>query len=107
MAVKPLIITDDGAMLDDLLRVAAAAGVDVEHAREPESRALWRASPVVMLDAALVGRAVDASLARRSGVVVVTSGTPHAELWELCVRLGADRTVVLQDSEEELIELLS
>jgi secretion/DNA translocation related CpaE-like protein len=107
MAVKPLIITDDAPVLDDLLRVAAAAGVDVTHAREPESRALWRASPIVLLDAALVGRAVGASLPRRTGVVVVTSGPPGARLWELCVRLGVDQIVVLQDSEEELIELLS
>ena len=107
MADTPLIITDDGPMLDDLLRVAAAAGVDVTHTREPESRALWRASPVVLLDAALVSRAVDASLPRRTGVVVVAAEPPRPELWELCVRLGVDRTLVLHESEQVLIELLS
>jgi len=107
MTDKPLIITDDELVLDDLLRVAAAAGVDVTHAREPESRALWRDASVVLLDSALVGRAVAAGLPRRPGVVVVAAGPPHSEPWELCVRLGVDRTVLLHESEETLIDLLS
>jgi secretion/DNA translocation related CpaE-like protein len=104
---RPLIITDDELVLDDLLRVAAAAGVEVTHSREPESRGLWRSAAVVLLDAALVRRAVDARLARRAGVTVVTNAEPRAELWELCVRLGVERTVLLDGSEELLIELMS
>ena len=104
---RPLLITDDEVVLDDLLRVAAAAGVEVTHRREPESRALWRSASVVLLDAALVPRAVEANLGRRAGVVVVAAAEPVAGLWELCVRLGVDRTLVLNNSEELLIGLLS
>jgi len=107
MAGQPLIITDDEPLLDDLMRVAAAAGVDVTHNREPGSRIQWRAAGVILLDSALVSAAVDAALPRRPGVVVVASGSPRSELWELCVRLGVDRTVLLPESEEVLIELLS
>src|SRR6478672_4416743 len=104
---RPLIVTDDEQVLDDLLRVAAAAGVEVAHTREPESRALWRTASAVIIDAALVPRAVTAALPRRPGVVVVATAEPRAELWELCVRLGVDRTVLLDGCEEVLIELLS
>lgn len=104
---RPLVITDDELVLDDLLRVVAAAGVEVTHSREPESRARWRSASVVLLDAALVRRAVEAGLGRRAGVIVVAASEPHSELLELCVRLGAERIVLLETSEELLIGLLS
>jgi secretion/DNA translocation related CpaE-like protein len=107
MAGQPLIITDDGPLLDDLMRVAAAAGVDVTHTRHPDSRTQWRAAGLVLIDSAQVSAAVDAALPRRPGVVVVAAGPPPSELWELCVLLGVDRTVLLPASEETLIELLS
>ncbi len=104
---RPLIITDDVLVLDDLLRLAAAAGVEVSHAREPDSRARWRSAPLVLIDAGLVARAVDARLPRRSGVVVVSTAEPDSELWAHCVRLGVDRTLLLDRSDEVLIGLLS
>jgi secretion/DNA translocation related CpaE-like protein len=104
---RPLIITDDELVLDDLLRLAAAAGVEVTHAREPDSRGLWRSAPLVLIDAGLVPRAVSARLPRRSGVVMVAAAEPGSDLWALCVRLGVDRTAVLDRSEELLIGLLS
>src|ERR1700712_3439483 len=94
-------------MLDDLLRIAAAAGIDPAHSTGPESRALWRAAPLVLLDAALLRRAVDARLPRRAGVVVVAVAEPDADMWEMCVRIGADRTLMLAGSEQTLIGLLS
>jgi secretion/DNA translocation related CpaE-like protein len=107
MAERPLILTDDEDVLDDLLRVAAAAGVDVTHQPDPESRALWRTAPVILIDAALVPRAVELALSRRPGVVVVAAREPESELWELCVRLGAERTIVLPTAQEQLITVLS
>jgi secretion/DNA translocation related CpaE-like protein len=107
MADQPLIITDDDRLLDDLLRIAAAAGIDPAHRSAPESRALWRSASLVLLDAALVRQAIAARLPRRPGVVVIAVATPDAEMWEMCVRLGAERTVVLAGSEETLIGLLS
>ena len=101
MAGQPLIITDDELLLDDLLRVAAAAGVDVTHTREPDSRTLWRAAGVVLIDAALVSAAVDARPApARRGWWWWRRARRGSELWELCVRLGVDRTVLLPESEE-------
>jgi len=107
MNERPLVITDDEQVLDDLLRIAAAAGVEVTHSREPESRTPWRSAAVVLIDAALVPRAVLARHPRRPHVVVVTGAEPSSELWELCVQLGVDRTVRLERSADVLIGLLS
>jgi secretion/DNA translocation related CpaE-like protein len=104
---RPLLITDDELVLDDLLRIAAAAGVEVTHSRDPASRALWRSASVVLLDAALVRQAVDARMPRRAGVVAVSVGEPAPEWWEQCVRLGVERTMLLPGSEADLIGLLS
>ena len=107
MADRPLILTDNLALLDDLLRVAAAAEVEVDHHLDPDVRGKWRTAPVVLIDAAMVGRAVDLALPRRARVVVVATAEPESAVWELCVRLGAERTMVLPRSEEELISVLA
>lgn len=106
---RPLLITADGALLGDLQRIAAAAGVEVEHNADAVARAPWMTAPVVLLDAVLLRNAVHAGLPRRPGVVVVAAGEPPDEMWELCVRLGVERTVVLggTTSEQLLIDLLS
>ena len=92
---RPLIITDDDEVLEDLLRISAAAGVEVTHSRDPGQRGLWRSASLVLIDAPLVASAVSARLGRRPGVVVVAGDEPDAGLWEQCVRLGEDRTVTL------------
>ena len=107
MGEQPLIITGDERLLEDLLRIAAAAGVEPAHSTEPQSRAQWRAASLVLLDAALARRVAEARMPRRAGVVIVCVAPPDAELWELCVRLGVERTLVLAGSEEVLIGLLA
>ena len=104
---RPLIVTANDALLDDAMRLAAAAGVEVAHTREPATRTLWRTAPVVLLDAELVRAAVDARMPRRPGVVVLFDAPPPDTVWELCVRLGVDRTMHVHRSEVELIELLA
>ncbi|HEY5881746.1 MAG TPA: septum site-determining protein Ssd [Nakamurella sp.] len=104
---RPLIVTADDGLLDDALRIAAAAGVELVHSREPGSRLLWRTAPVVLLDAELVRAAVDARMPRRPGVVVVFDAPAPEAMWELCVRLGVEKTVHVHQGEVELIELLA
>lgn len=104
---RPLIVTADDALLDDLLRVAAAAGVDVVHSREVGTRTLWRAAPVVLIDAALVRDAVAVGMPRRPGVVMVFGAEPIESIWQLCVSLGVERSLPVAGSEVELIELLA
>ena len=104
---RPLVVTADEALLDDALRIAAAAGVDVVHSREPGPGSLWRAAPVILLDPSLVRAAIEARVPRRAGVVVVFDAQPPDEIWELCVRLGVEKSMHVHRSEVELIELLT
>ncbi len=104
---RPLLVTDDDVVVDDVLRVAAAAGVELDHDRGRVSRAQWQSAPLVILDAAGVESAVAARLHRRPGVIVVTPDSPSPNLFELCVRLGVDRTLPVRGAEELLISILS
>jgi secretion/DNA translocation related CpaE-like protein len=105
---RPLIVTDDLALLDDLLRLAAAAGVEVEvmHDATKLRRAWVRASQVVIgADRAVA--CVEAALPRRSGVVLVGADLDDATVWEPAVRLGAEQVVFLPDAEAWLVDLLA
>jgi len=104
---RPLVITDDDEMLDELLRIAAAAGTELSHARAPESPALWRSADLVLIDARQVRAAVLAGLPRRRGVVAIADAPPDGETWEYCVVLGVERTVLLAAADALLIELLA
>ncbi len=106
MDTRPLIVTDDDVMLDDLLRVAAAAGVEVMHAVDPGARAAWRSAAVVLLDENLIPAAIGAGLAPRQGVVAVGRAEPDALLLKQCLRLGVDRTLTVGD-DDALIDLLA
>ncbi len=107
MDTRPLVVTDDEDLLDELLRIAAAAGVEINHARTPDNRALWRSAPVVLLDARHVRGAVLAQLPRRPGVVVVAASEPDGNVWEHCVLLGVERTVLLPQAEDLLVAVLA
>jgi hypothetical protein len=66
---RPVALVGDEPVLDDLLRLAAAAGCELE--RVPDVAALrgcWANAPLVLLDAAGAGAAAPTGLARRSGV---------------------------------------
>lgn len=107
MDARPLVVTDDEDLLDDLLRIAAAAGVEITHARTADSRTFWRSAPVVLLDARQVRAAVLARLPRRSGVIVVAATEPDGNVWEHCVLLGVERTVLLPQAEDLLVAVLA
>lgn len=107
MDARPLVITDDAELLQDLLRIAAAAGVDVDHSRAPDSRLAWRSASVILLDALLVRAAVLAGLPRRTGVIVVAAVEPDGGIWEHCVLLGVERTVLLPAAEDALVAVLA
>lgn len=107
MDARPLIVTRNDLMLDDLLRVAAAAGVEVAHGIDPGARMAWRSAAVVLVDLDLVGAAVTASLAPRAGVIAVGRVEPDAAVLQQCLRLGVERTVALGDDDDILIDLLA
>jgi secretion/DNA translocation related CpaE-like protein len=66
----PLIVTEDAELLDDLLRLCAAAGARPEvHHGVPEGRGSWEAAPLVLVGDDAAWRLRGA--ARRRGVVLV------------------------------------
>ncbi len=105
---SPLIITSDETLLDELLRLAAAAGVVPDVA--PDVRAglrAWAAAPVVLLGADLAEEMAGIGPPRRGAVHIVTlSGVPD-EMFRTAVTVGAQNVAELPRSASWVIELLS
>lgn len=115
-SVRPLIVTADEDLLDDLLRLAAAAGVDVDVAPDPPTaRSRWPAAPLVVVgDDQAAGLAALAPT-RRHGVYVVTRalagpggiGTGSGEVWRHGMALGAEHVLVFPDDDSWLADRLA
>ena len=101
---RPLVVSADEELLDDLLRLLAAAGTEPEVATGgPALRRAHRDAPLVLLGAdALSGGAVRA-LPRRPGVVVVSGRPLPATGWAAAVEVGAERVAVLPEDEAWLL----
>ncbi|MFD9643185.1 septum site-determining protein Ssd, partial [Streptomyces sp. NPDC059082] len=103
---KPLIVTEDLGLLDDLLRLCAAAGVEPEvHHRVPERRASWTDPPLVLVgdDAAAHCRGA----VRRPGTLLVARDRDDPGLWRLAVELGAESVLRLPGAESLLVDRLA
>ncbi|MFF3316569.1 septum site-determining protein Ssd [Streptomyces sp. NPDC003035] len=105
----PLIVTEDLALLDDLLRLCAAAGADPEvHHTVPEHRASWADAPLVLVGEDAAKRCRGA--ARRQGVILVGRGAEDREdpeVWRRAVEIGADCVLRLPDAESWLVDRIA
>jgi secretion/DNA translocation related CpaE-like protein len=118
MAETILIVTEDEILLDDLLRLCAAAGAEAEVAHGAPERAAggtwgaaarWEQAPLVLVgdDCARAGT-LGADLSgtpaarRRAGVLLVGRDLDDPGVWERGSRLGAEGVVVLPDAEHWL-----
>ncbi|HEV2782474.1 MAG TPA: septum site-determining protein Ssd [Actinophytocola sp.] len=105
---RPVALVDDGELLDDVLKLAAAAGCQVE--RLPDATAVrqhWNTAPLLILDASGVRECVELRLPRRGSVLVVTATQPSEELWRDAVAVGARHVVELPGGEEWLVSALA
>ena len=124
----PLIITEDTELLDDLLRLCAAAGAtpEVHHSvpgtighgagapgspapRLPATsgpRGGWDAAPLVLVgdDAA---RRLRGGALRRRGVVLVGRDQDDSGIWQRAVEIGADHVLMLPDGEQWLVDRIA
>ncbi|ASO17934.1 secretion/DNA translocation related CpaE-like protein [Actinoalloteichus hoggarensis] len=101
---RVLVLTRDGDLLDELLRMAAAAGCEVE--RLPDAvaaRKPWKTTPLVVLDAVSVIEVAEASLPRRAGVVVVCVSPPAEDVWRCAVTLGACAVLMVPRDEDRIV----
>jgi secretion/DNA translocation related CpaE-like protein len=101
---RPLVVSADEELLDDLLRLLAAAGAEAELATGgPALRRAHRHAPLVLVGADALAAGVLQSLPRRPGVVVVTTGELPAAEWAAAVEVGAERVAMLPVDESWLL----
>ncbi len=115
---RPLIVTSDAVLLDDLLRLAALAGVEPVVAADADAAVpVWASAPVVLVGADCAdspgtsresaGRRGCAGLPRRRRVVVVSRDLDDGDIWRRAVGVGAEHVAVLPDAEAWLVDLLA
>ena len=87
----PLIVTRDEALLDELLRLSAAAGVVPEVVPDVTAALrAWASAPLVFVGVDLAAGLAGAKPARRDSVHVVAIGGVPDEAFKLAVDLGAE-----------------
>lgn len=100
---RPLVVTADADLLDELLRIAAAAGTEVDVAPDPvAARPRWSRAPLVVVGADQAAACLRARLPRRQALVLAGPGPG----WELAESLGAEYVVELPEAEEWLLRKL-
>ncbi|GAA3730833.1 septum site-determining protein Ssd [Salinactinospora qingdaonensis] len=118
---RPLLVTDDPELLDDLLRLAAAADVEVTVAHTAAHAAReWRRVPLVVVGTDLVAPVATLEPERHPNVVVVARA-PAVEMapptladadnsdraWRAVLGVGARELLSLPHEESRLVDLLA
>lgn len=86
-------------MLDELLSLAAEAGVEVEVAADPTAaRTSYSSAPLVLIGDGSVAACARANFTHRPGVVVVTLDDQLDRVWPYAEALRVDRVVQLPDA---------
>ncbi len=105
---SPLIVTRDDTLLDELLRLSAAAGVVPEVATDGQAALrAWSAAPIVLLGADLANALARIGPPRRVGVHIVSWGGVPDEIFRTALAVGAENVAELPRSESWVIEALS
>jgi secretion/DNA translocation related CpaE-like protein len=107
---RPLLITSDPVLLDDVIRLAAAAGVDMS-VRDAPTASMWSDAPLVFVGDDVLEGAVSRTLPRRESVIVVRrrhgGESPPESTWQGAVAIGAEHVAVLPDAERWVIDRLA
>lgn len=115
----PLVVTGDDRLLDDLLRLAAASGIEVQVAADPAgARGRYSSAPLVLVGVDQAEGCVRARLPRRVDVVIVAPDRPGAageagpaepapDPWEHAETLGAAHVATLPAAQQWLVERLA
>ncbi|HWG99091.1 MAG TPA: septum site-determining protein Ssd [Pilimelia sp.] len=101
-------MTADPDLLDDLLRLAAAAGTEVDLAPDPPAaRARYGPAPLVLVGADQAEACLRARLPRRPRVVLVGRSEVDTPPWELADLVGAEHVAMLPAAEPWLVDRLT
>lgn len=119
---RPLLVTADPDLLDDLLRLTAAADGQATVAHTPEQATRHWEAPLVVVGADLAGTLVRLTSERHPNLVLAGRAAPAnsrsnaseppgygapEELWQDAVRLGARDVLTLPNDDVELTEILA
>ncbi|MER7762522.1 septum site-determining protein Ssd [Streptomyces sp. NPDC097619] len=125
-AGRPLILTEDPALLDDLLRLCAAAGAEPRVAHAPPERTPgrpgtpggapppdgpglpgppWEAAPLVLVGEDAADRLAGAP--RRGGVLLVGRDREDPRVWRRAVGIGAEQVLRLPEDEPWLVDRIA
>ncbi|WP_300403115.1 septum site-determining protein Ssd [Nocardioides sp.] len=111
LAHPPLVVTASPPLRDDLLRLAAAAGIapEVTHDVNGALRG-WSSASVVLVGADVAPALADLAPERRDGVHVIAreaDGPVDGALFQVALRLGAEGVVDLPGSAAWIVERLT
>ncbi|MET7298211.1 septum site-determining protein Ssd [Embleya sp. NPDC005575] len=104
---RPLLVTGDPALLDDLLRLCAAAGIEPEV--QPDAgaaRTAWPAAPLVIVGDDVTPGLARCGLPRREDVVLIGADLDDGDVWRRALDVGADHVVFLPDAEAWIVDRL-
>lgn len=105
---KPLLITEDERTLDAVLRLAAAAGVEVELSSDSgAARSRWTSPPLVLVGADQAHRLASSRMPRRDGVLLVGHEPDEPDRWRHAVAVGAENVALLPADEAWLADALA
>jgi secretion/DNA translocation related CpaE-like protein len=105
---RPLLVTADPDLLDDVLRLCAAAGVEVEVAPDPTAaRPTWARAPLVLVGDDVSVAMTRVPLRRRADVVLVGRDLDDGSIWKRAHDVGAEHVALLPDAEPWLIARLA
>ncbi len=101
----PLVVTADPLLLDELLRLAAAGGTEVDVAPDAAAARLrWSLAPLVVVGGDQVEEFLHVRLPRRSRVVLVGWGDRPDPAWAVAERVGADHVALLPTAQAWLVD---
>jgi secretion/DNA translocation related CpaE-like protein len=109
---RPLLITEDPLLLDDVIRLATAAGVEVSVSSEPAASA-WSVAPLIFVGDDALATATARALPRRDSVIVLrrTSTVPAdatpADTWRGAVALGAEHVAELPEGSRWVVDRMA
>jgi secretion/DNA translocation related CpaE-like protein len=101
----PLVVTADADLLDDILRLAAAGGSEVEVAPDPTgARPRFATAPLVVIGLDQLEPCLRARLPRTTPLIVAGRAPLPDNTWALAERLGPVHVVALPEAEAWLVE---
>lgn len=108
LAERPLIATADAALLDWLLRLSAAAGVEPDVAYDAVgARRAWAGAPLVVVGGDLAAALGATAPPRRPGVLLVAADPDDDTIFRWAVAVGAEKVGSMPAAESWLVDELA